>query len=127
MLQSKGDGSRLFHSEPEPDADLTGRSPLDDLRRRGGGARLFDRGTMGDVTIERLGEPGLVVGVNLRVVAAAGHGDVGQALIYERFAGAIQIDVHEQAGRLSLTAVARHGVAVIDMGVGADVQVDGSA
>src|SRR5579864_7911721 len=63
-----------------------------------------------------------------RIVAAAGEGDIGQALVDERFAGAIEVDMHQDpVGGLPLAAVARDGVAIVQVGMGAEVEVDGPA
>jgi hypothetical protein len=81
---------------------------------------------MRDVAIEGGGELCLIVGVDLGIVAAARDRDVRQTLIHELFSGSLQVDVHEDAvGRLSLAAVTRDGVAVVQVGVDADVEGDG--
>ena len=89
---------------------------------------MLDCGAVGDVAVKGLNEPALVVRVDLRIVAAAGEGDIGQALVDERLAGAIEVDMHQDTvGGLPLGAVARHGVAVVHVGMGAEIEIDGPA
>jgi hypothetical protein len=104
------------------------RRPLDRLHGCCRGAGGLDRGPMRDVAIQGGGKLRLVVGVDLPVVPAARERDVRQAPIHKRFSGALQVDVHEDpVGRLSLAAVARDGVAVVQVGMSAEVEGDCSA
>jgi hypothetical protein len=71
---------------------------------------------MRHIPVQHMGELPLVIGVNLRVVTTTRHGYVCQAAIHELFAGTLGLDVHEHtAGGLSLAAMGRHRVAVIEM------------
>jgi hypothetical protein len=70
----------------------------------------------------------LVVGVDLGVVSTPGNRDVRQAPIHELLSGSLHVDVHEDpVGCLSLTAVARDGVAVVQVRMGADIEGDRAA
>jgi hypothetical protein len=70
----------------------------------------------------------LGLGVNLGVVSPSRNGHVRQAPVHELLSRSIHVDVHEHSvGGLSLAAVARDGVAVIQVGIGAEVEGHGSA
>src|SRR6516165_2882713 len=71
---------------------------------------------MRHVPTEGLREPGLVIGVDLRVVPPARHRHIREPAVDELFAQASGLHVHEDAiGGLALAAVARDGVAVVEM------------
>jgi hypothetical protein len=115
-------------SETKPNADLTDGRAFEGLRWTRRGVRVLDCGAVGHVAVKSLSEPALVVRVNLRIVAAAGEGDIGQALVDERLAGAIEVDMHQDTvGGLRLGAVAGDGVAVVHVGMGAEIEIDGPA
>ena len=64
-----------------------------------------------------------LVRIDLRVVAGAGDGNVGQSAINEFLAGVLGVHVDEDAvGGLPLTAMARYRVAVVEMPVLIDVE-----
>ena len=63
---------------------------------------------MRDIADDGTRELRSVVRVNLRVIPAAGHSDVRQALVDEAIAAPLGVDVDEDAiGGLALAAVAR--------------------
>lgn len=71
---------------------------------------------MRDIAFQPVCELGLVVGIDLRVVASPRHRYVREPSIHKLFAGAFGLDVHEHpVGRLPLAAVARYRVAVVEM------------
>ena len=90
--------------------------------------RWFHRGSVRHVARELLGKMGFVVGVDLRIVAAPRHRHIRQAAIHELFSCLLRVHVHEHAvGGLSLAAVARHCIAVVEMRILFDVERDAPA
>ena len=80
---------------------------------------------MRNVAAEPLGESAFIVGVDLRVVAATRHRNVCQATIDELLSPLLGIHVDEHAiSSLSLTAVTRHGIAVVEMPILLNIECD---
>ena len=83
---------------------------------------------MGDLVAQSSGKVGLVVGVELRVVAATRYRDVCQAPIDEFFSRPLAVYVDEHTvGGLPLAAVARYGMAVVKMRILLGVERNGTA
>jgi len=84
--------------------------------------------SVGHVARELLGKLVFVVCVDLGIVASAGHRHIRQAAMHEFFSRLLSIHMHEHAvGGLSLAAVARHCIAVVEMRILFDVEYDGPA
>jgi hypothetical protein len=80
------------------------------------------------VAPELLGKLTFVVCVNLGIVAPPRHGHIRQPAIHQFFASLLCVYVNEYAvGGLSLAAVARHSIAVVEMPILFDVECDGPA
>jgi hypothetical protein len=73
---------------------------------------------LGYVMAESCGQLLAVVGKELRIVRPARDRDVGHAAVEQVFRGQLGIDVNQDAlGCLSLAGMARHRVAMIEMGM----------
>src|SRR5580704_9399810 len=78
---------------------------------------------MRHVPAEDCGELRLVVGIDLSVVPPARDGHVRQAPIDELLSQPFGVHMYQDAvSRLSLAAVARHRVAVVEMGMVVDAE-----
>ena len=76
------------------------------------------RTRLGDIPTERRREPVPVVGVDLSVVATTREGNIRQALVHEPLTRLLAVDVQQDPiRRQPLTAVARNGVAMIEVAV----------
>jgi hypothetical protein len=69
-----------------------------------------------NISVQPFGKLSLVVRVDLCVVPSTGYSDVCQPAIDEPFSSLGRVNLEKNSvGSLSLTAVARHRVAVIEM------------
>jgi hypothetical protein len=81
-----------------------------------------------NIAAKTFGKSGFVVGVDLRVVAATRHRNVRQATIDEFLSPLFGVHMDEHAvRRLTLTAVACHRVAVVEMRILSNVERYGTA
>ena len=88
----------------------------------------LDRGSAGYVARELLGKTAFVVCIDLRVKSSPRHGHIRQPAIDELFSCLVRVHVNKHAvGGLTLAAVTRHCVAVVEMGIFFDVECDGPA
>ena len=86
----------------------------------------FNRSSMRNVTLKSLGKVCSVIRIDLRVVTTTRYGNVCQPAIHEFFTRVFGVYVNQHAIRsLSLTAVARHGIAIVEMRILFDVERDG--
>jgi hypothetical protein len=76
-----------------------------------------------NISVQPSGKLSLVVRIDLGVIPSTGYSDVCQPAIDELFSslGRVHMDKNSVSG-LSLTAVARHGVAVIEMRILSNIE-----
>jgi hypothetical protein len=90
-------------------------------------ARGFQSRSVRNLAAKPFGKSAFIVGVDLRIVAATRHRDVSQATIDELLSRLLGVHMDEHAIRsLSLTAVTRQRVAIIEMRILTNVECDGA-
>jgi hypothetical protein len=90
-------------------------------------ARL-DCGSVRHVARELLGKLAFVVCVDLGIVTSARYRHIRQPAIHELFSCLLRVHVNKHAvGGLTLAAVARYCIAVVEMRILFDVECDGPA
>ena len=88
----------------------------------------LSRSSTRHIASQPAGKLSFVVGVDLRVVPTARHCDIRQAAVDEFFSGLFHVHVNKHSvGSLSLAAMARHGIPVIEVRILLDVEPNGAA
>ncbi len=83
---------------------------------------------MGHIAAECLTERRSVVREDLRVVCAAGHGDVGHAAVEQILCTKLGVHVDQHAiCRLALARMAGHSIAVVEMQLPVRIELHGAA